>query len=186
MPLSVDTTSRTSPDQQFSVDPLQFLQSVCNIFIHESHVVNEDMGGLVWLPSMTAAPDPEKFLDEALGGWSRQQVAQNLGLNTIRRRSRSVLRMTSFVGKAPWEWLPGDADDFFSHLRGVQNLSHNAVRAYQADVKLFLDFAGDGAYDWNTRCAQLFGTVFSQVVSELNAATHAQESGEASKRPFSI
>ena len=144
------------------------------------------MGGLIWLPSIAAAPDPEKFLDEALCGWSRQQVAQNLGLNTIRRRSRSVLRMTSFVGKAPWEWLPGDADDFFSHLRGVQNLSHNTVRAYQADVKLFLDFAGDGVYDWNTRCAQLFGTVFSQVVSELNAATHAQESGEASKRPFSI
>ncbi|WP_264271566.1 hypothetical protein, partial [Paeniglutamicibacter sp. ZC-3] len=71
MPLSVDTTSRTSPDQQFSVDPLQFLHSVCNIFIHESRVVNEDMGGLIWLPSIAAAPDPEKFLDEALGGWSR-------------------------------------------------------------------------------------------------------------------
>ena len=149
-------------------------------------MVSEEPGGLIWLPSIAAAPDPDEFLREVLEGWKRQQLAQNLGLNTIRRRSRSVLRMTSFAGKAPWEWLPGDADDFFSHLRGVQNLSHNTVRAYQADVKLFLDFAGDSAYDWNARCGQLFGTVFSQVLSELNRATHAQETGEASKRPFSI
>lgn len=65
---------------------------------------------------MVAAPDPEKLMGEALEGWKRQQLALNLGLSTIRRRSPSVLRMTSLVVKALWEWLPCDADNFLSHL----------------------------------------------------------------------
>lgn len=97
-----------------------------------------------------------------------------------------MLRMNSFVGKGLWEWLPGEADNLLSYLWGVRNLSQYTVRAYQADVKLFLDFAGEGADDWNSRCVQLFGTVFSQVVSELPRATHPQESGAAIKRPFNI
>lgn len=49
-------------------------------------MINEDMDGLIWLPSMAAAPDPEKLLGEALEDWKRQQLAPNLGLRTIRRR----------------------------------------------------------------------------------------------------
>lgn len=158
---------------------------VCDICIHESLVVREDNGGLIWLPLATP-PDQEQFLGQVLDGWKRQQLAQNLGLSTIQRRNRSVLRMVSFVGKAPWDWLAGDVDDFFAHLRGVQNLSHSTIRAYQTDAKLFLDFAGDRAYNWNDRCNQLFGTTFSQVLSEVNRATHGQETSAASKRPFSI
>jgi site-specific recombinase XerD len=85
-----------------------------------------------------------------------------------------------------WGRVPGDADDFLSHIRRVQNLVHNTVRAYQTDVKLFLDFAGDGSYDWTVRCSQLFGTAFSQFLSEVTGVTHGQETAEASKRPFSV
>lgn len=148
--------------------------------------MNDRLGRVSFLPVAIAQADPDAFLSDVLTGWKRQQLAQNLGMGTIQRRTRSVMRMASFVGKHPWEWLPGDADEFFSHLRGVENLARNTVLAYQTDVRLFLEFAGNQSYDWNERCGQLFGTVFSQVVTEFNRATHSQETGEAAKRPFTI
>ncbi|QDE34838.1 site-specific integrase [Microbacterium foliorum] len=147
--------------------------------------MKDKLGQVTYLPTVVSAADPDEFLSEVLNGWKRQQLAQNFSLETAKRRTRSVMRMASFVGKHPWQWLPADADDFFSHLRGVENLSHNTVRAYQTDVKLFLEFAGSPAYDWNERCGQLFGTVISQVITEYNRSTHSDETGEATKRPFS-
>ena len=148
--------------------------------------MSDRIGRLSCLPAAVARADPDEFLSDVLTGWKRQQLAQNFSVETAKRRTRSVMRMASFVGKHPWEWLTGDADEFFSHLRGVENLSHNTVRAYQTDVKLFLDFATASIYDWNERCGQLFGTVFSQVVTEFNRSSHSDETGEGSKRPFSI
>ena len=148
--------------------------------------MSEDMGGLIWLPSIAAAPDPERVPGRSVGGLETPTAGtepwpgHDPETDTF-GASNDIIRREGPLGMAS-----RGCRRFLSHLRGVQNLSHNTVRAYQTDVKLFLDFAGDAAYDWNTRCAQLFGTVFSQVLSELNRATHAQESGEASKRPFSI
>jgi len=148
--------------------------------------VSDEFGRLSWLPTPQVRADPDAFLGEVLTGWKRQQLANNFGVKTVQRRTAAVLRMASFVGSYPWEWLPGDADDFFAHLRGVENLAHQTVRAYQGDVKLFLDYAGDPAYDWNESCGRLFGTVFSQVVTDLNRSRHRQETPEASIRPFSV
>lgn len=147
--------------------------------------MNDKLGLVSYLPAAVAVADPDEFLSSVLTGWKRQQLAQNFSLETAKRRTRSVMRMASFVGKHPWQWQLADADDFFSHLRGVENLSHNTVRAYQTDVKLFLEFAGSSVYDWNERCGQLFGTVFSQVVTEYNRSTHLDDTSEATKRPFS-
>lgn len=147
--------------------------------------MDDDISRVSWLPTASAA-EPDAFLTDVLASWKRQQLAQGFRTATIQRRARSVLRMTSFVGTHPWQWSPADADDFFGHLRGVENLARNTVRAYQTDVKLFLDFATDPAYDWNERCGQLFGTGFGQVITEFNRSQHVQETGEATKRPFSI
>ncbi len=149
-------------------------------------ILDDVEGRIIRFPQGRSSANPDVFLTAVLTGWKNQQLAQNLTVGTIGRRARSIMRMVSFSGKFPWEWLPGDADEFFAHLRGVQNLSHNSVRAYQTDVKLFLEFAGDPLYEWNDRCGQLFGTVFSQVVTDINRAHHAQATGEASKRPFSM
>jgi integrase len=93
--------------------------------------------------------------------------------------------MGDFVGSYPWHWTAADADDFFGHLRGVRNLAHTTVRAYQTDVKLFLDYATDPAYDWNEHCGRLFGTVFSQLITEFNRARHVQaDDARPLKRPF--
>lgn len=143
------------------------------------------MGQLVYLPAGVAGPDPDVFLSDVLTGWRRAQLAQNFSPDTARRRVASVLRMGDFVGSYPWQWTAADADDFFGHLRGVRNLAHTTVRAYQTDVKLFLDYATDPAYAWNEHCGRLFGTVFSQVVTEFNRARHVQANdARPLKRPF--
>lgn len=146
----------------------------------------EVIGRLSWLPVPDVQADPDTFLSEVLTGWKRQQLTSGFKMPTVRRRCAAVLRMANFVGSYPWHWLPGDADEFFAHLRGVENLSLNTVRAYQGDVRLFLEFAGDSAYDWNENCGRLFGTVFSQVVTDVNRARHVQEAGEPTVRPFSV
>lgn len=144
------------------------------------------IGKLSWLPVAEVRADPDGFLSEVLTGWKRQQVVSGYTMKTVARRNAAVLRMAAFVGSYPWEWLPGDADEFFAHLRGVENLALNTVRAYQGDVKLFLEYAGDPAYDWNENCGRLFGTVFSQVVTDLNRTRHVQETAEPTVRPFSV
>ncbi|MBX4171784.1 tyrosine-type recombinase/integrase [Rhodococcus sp. DMU2021] len=143
------------------------------------------MGRVVYLPAGENGPDPEAFLDDVLAGWRQAQFARNFSGDTVRRRVRSVEQMIEFVGSYPWQWSPADADDFFGHLRGVRNLAHTTVRAYQTDVKLFLDYASDPTYDWNEHCGRLFGTVFSQVITEFNRARHVQaDDARPVKRPF--
>ncbi|KAA0096075.1 site-specific integrase [Mycolicibacterium sp. P1-18] len=145
------------------------------------------MGRLVYLPAGVAGPDPDAFLNDVLTGWRRAHLAQNFSSETVRRRIASVHRMADFVGSYPWQWTAADADDFFSHLRGVRNLAHTTVRAYQTDVKLFLDYATDPAYDWNEHCGRLFGTVFGQVITEFNRAKHVQANdARPLKRPFTL
>ncbi|APE14982.1 tyrosine-type recombinase/integrase [Mycolicibacterium rhodesiae] len=149
--------------------------------------MDDAMGRLVYLPAGASGPDPEAFLEDVLTGWRRAQLAQGTSTETIRRRNAQVLRMADFVGAFPWQWTPADADDFFGHLRGVLNRAHSTVRAYQTDVKLFLDYATNPAYDWNEHCGRLFGTVFSQVITEFNRAKHVQvDDSRAVKRPFTL
>jgi hypothetical protein len=140
------------------------------------------MGRLVYLLAGVADPDPDAFLDDVLTGWRRVQLAQNFSPDTTRRRVASVCGWASFVGAYPWQWTAADADDFFGHLRGVRNLAHTTVRAYQTGVKLFLDYATDPAYDWNEHCGRRFGTVFSQVITEFDKARHVQADWARSHR----
>jgi hypothetical protein len=71
-------------------------------------------------------------------------------------------------------------------------LISSGTRQYQTDVKLFLDYATDPAYDWNEHCGRLFGTVFAQVITEFNItefnrAKHVQANDARSlKRPFTL
>lgn len=131
------------------------------------------------------APDPEVFLAAVLDGWATQQQTKDFSPGVIRNRRALVLRLVDFSGHYPWEWTLGDVDEFFSHARGVRNLSHSTVRSYQGAIKLFCDYACDPRYDWCEQSARLFGTVFAQVVTELNRVSHSQPSeARPAKRPF--
>lgn len=140
---------------------------------------------VLFAPFGGQAPDPELFLSSVLDGWERQQRAKDFSPTTIRSRRRLVLAMVDFTGHYPWDWTMADADEFFSHARGVRNLSHSTVRSYQGAIKLFCDYACDSRYDWSEQAATLFGRVFGQIVTELNKVTHAHPTdARPTKRPF--
>lgn len=142
-------------------------------------------GNVAYLPVASDAQNPDAFLDRVLEGWERAQRASDFSPNTIRTRRAVVVKLVDFSGHYPWEWSIGDADEFFAHARGVKNLSHSTVRAYQGAIKLFCDYACNPRYDWSVACAKLFGTVFTQVITELNRVTHSQPSEtRPAKRPF--
>lgn len=145
-----------------------------------------DVGGrLIYLPAESGSAVSESFLDDVLGGWRRAQITQNFRASTADRRIKLIHRMVDFVGSPPWQWTPHDADEFFAHLRGVRNLSHATTRAYQSDVRLFLEYATNPSYEWNENCGRLFGTVFSQVITDFNRAVHVQTNDTQDKRrPF--
>ncbi len=97
------------------------------------------------------------------------------------------MRLADFSGKYPWEWAPVDADELFDHLRGVENLALSTVRAYQTDIKLFCEYATNPEYPWNENCGRLFGTTFSQVITEFNKARHVQDADMGpEKRAFTL
>lgn len=143
------------------------------------------MGRLVYPPSASQVrtPMPSSRTCSPDGGtlsWRRTSLL----IRSVAECRRCCGWPTSWV-PTPWQWSAADADDFFGHLRGVGNLAHTTVRAYQTDVKVFLDYATDPAYDWNEHCGRLFGTVFSQVVTEFNRARHVQANdARPLKRPF--
>lgn len=147
--------------------------------------MDRDDNVVLFAPFGGVAPDPELFLAGVLDGWERQQRSKDFSPATIRSRRALIFKFVDFSGHYPWEWTLGDADEFFSHARGIRNLSHATVRAYQAAIKLFCDFACDPKYDWNEQSARLFGLTFGQVVTELNRISHSHPTEtRPAKRPF--
>ncbi len=125
------------------------------------------------------------LLNEVLNGWARLHQANAFGDGTIRSRRSIVMRLVDFSGHSLWQWTLGDADEFFAHARGVKNVSHFTVRTYQGAIRLFCDFACNLQYDCNEHCARLFGSVFAQVITELNRIPHSQpHEARSAKRPF--
>lgn len=149
-------------------------------------VVAED-GNVVLVRHREAAPGPDAFLEEVLLGWARAQRARALGEHHISVGRRNVMRLADFSGKFPWEWLPADADEWFTHLRAVKNLAHATLRRYQGSISSFCEYATDVGYDWSTRSAAEFGAVFSQVITPYNRITHSQENeSRPAKRAFTL
>ena len=96
--------------------------------------MNHDDNVVLFAPFGGVAPDPELFLASVLDGWERQQRSKDFSPATIRGRRVLIFKLVDFSGHYPWEWTLGDADEFFSHARGIRNLSHATVRAYQAAI----------------------------------------------------
>ncbi|QNE37520.1 tyrosine-type recombinase/integrase [Leifsonia shinshuensis] len=143
------------------------------------------MGRVTVVTFGSQAPDPEVFLERLLESWVRAQTSSDRSKQTVRAKRARVLDLVEFSGHYPWEWSVADADDYFSHCRGVRNLAHNTVRNYQGAIRSFCEFACDPRYDWNTDCARLFGAVFSQIVTEWNRIPHSQpNASKPEKRVF--
>ena len=135
----------------------------------------EKMGRLSHLPVPAVQNDKDGFFEQLLTGWKRAQFTKNFTERTVKRRLRTVMRFTDFTGKYPWEWTPADADEFFDHLRGVNNVAQETARAYQSDIGQFCTYITSDYYEWNDTCLRLFGASMSQIITDINRAKHTQE-----------
>lgn len=78
-----------------------------------------------------------------------------------------------FTDSYPWEWLPGDVEDFTTSLfSGPRPLSRSTVRIYHLTLRAFCDFVTDQRYDWVAECRSRFGSVPTQVCFEWNTVAH--------------
>lgn len=122
-----------------------------------------------------------------LDGWARQQRARFLQDDTINPRLRLVRRLAEFTGLYPWQWSPGEAEAWASHLRsGQRPVGLSTLRGYEVTIRLFCEYLLDPAYGWVDECRQRFGQVPQQVFHEGNSVLHvAWYEGDPRRRPLS-
>jgi len=119
---------------------------------------------------------PEEQVFEAMmDGWRNQQLARNLALSTIEKRTVRLRAFFAHAGTYPWEWLPQHADEWFGDLRSVRSCAHSTMRSYQDALRSFCAYVSDPVYDWPSECEQRFGTHPVQIVHEWNTAVHGPE-----------
>lgn len=130
--------------------------------------------------------EPAAVFEAMLEGFDTQQASRGLMPDTIAMR-RSVLKaFQDFAGSYPWQWLPGDVEDFTTHLMsGSKPNSRSTLRIKHQTLKMFCDFLTDQRYEWIRECRSRFGAVPSQVCFEWNTIAHvADYEGRPERRPL--
>lgn len=120
------------------------------------------------------ALDEGRFVFEAmLSGWPDQQSSRGLAERTIGSRELVVRRFEEFAGRYPWEWLPGDLEDFMTQAKSRQRpATPSTIRGYHSIIRLFCDYLTDPRYRWAADCEERFGTAPQQICHEWNTLAH--------------
>lgn len=109
-------------------------------------------------------------------GWRRQQQSRLLAADTIEGRVGLLRRFQAFTGSYPWDWAPGDVEDWTSSLLGGDAArAHSTIRGYQNSLRLFMEFVVDPRYEWAAECERRFGTHPVQICHEWNTVEHLSE-----------
>lgn len=126
---------------------------------------------LMLVEGVTALREAESLFEAMLAGWSRQQRSRRLSESIIGSRERTARRFVEFTGAWPWEWRPGQVEEWIAS----GGWAHSTVRSYQGALAVFLDYVCDPRYGWVVECEQRVGARPVQVVHEWNAATHVAD-----------
>ena len=125
-------------------------------------------------------PEPALF-DAMLEGWRRQQAARRLTGPLIDGRVRLVRRFGDFTGAWPWQWTPGQVEQWIAS----GGWAHSTIRSYEGALAAFLGYVCDPRYGWVAECEQQVGARPVQVCHEGNTAVHAAEyEGRPERRPL--
>lgn len=109
-------------------------------------------------------------------GFGRQQASRGLASQTILTRRWQLERLQRFAQAYPWQWVPGDVEDFTtSLLSDPRPLARSTVRIYHQTIRMFCDYLTDQRYGWVTECRSRFGSVPSQVCFEWNTIAHVTD-----------
>ena len=141
---------------------------------------------LMLAPGIVHLNEPTAVFEAMVTGWSRQQKSRQLGQGTVRVREALIRRFTEFAGTYPWEWTPGDVEDFTVSLTsGTGRLALSTIRGYHLTLRMFCDYLTDGRYEWAKQCRDRFGMLPSQVCNEWNTVAHLNEyEGKPERRPL--
>ncbi|MCW6005360.1 tyrosine-type recombinase/integrase [Micromonospora sp. CPCC 205371] len=132
--------------------------------------------------------DPAAAVYQAmLDGWARQQRVRFLKVATVERRLALVRRLVDFSNLYPWQWSTSEVEAFFDAMRCRERpIAVSTARAYQVELRMFLEFVTDARYGWVQECAQRFGEVPQQVLDESNTVVHVGDyEGRPGRRPLS-
>ncbi|WHP16484.1 tyrosine-type recombinase/integrase [Cellulomonas sp. ES6] len=127
---------------------------------------------------------PETSVTDAmLDGWARQQRVRFLKASTVSHRVRMVRRMIEFSNLYPWQWTAPEVEAFVVGQSGATAAS--TIRAYTADLRMFLEYLTDPRYGWVPVCLERFGEAPQQVIDEWNSVTHTSAyEGAPGRRPL--
>lgn len=122
--------------------------------------------------------------DAMLNGWRDQQLSRGLSVRTAAARIQFISRFADYCEKYPWEWEPGDLEDFTVHARSRSRpLAKSTIRGYQVTVRLFCDFLIDARYGWGGECEARFSARPQQICHEWNTVAHLVDyEGRAQRR----
>ena len=148
-----------------------------------------DMPGaahLVLVEGVAYFNEASAVFEAMLEGWARQQRSRMLKEVTIKSRRALIQRFRDFAGSHPWDWGPGDVEDFVTSMTsGDSRMAPSTVRGYQTSLRLFCDYVSDPRYDWQEECVRRFGTAPVQVCHEWNTVAHLSEyEGKPERRPM--
>ena len=118
----------------------------------------------------------ERVFEAMLDGWRAQMLARGLTPATIKARCGVVARFQRFTATFPWQWVPGDLEDFQAQRRsGPRPISLTTLRADSSAVAAFCTYLTTPVYGWAPFCQQAFGDVPAQVVFEWNTPRHTAD-----------
>lgn len=142
--------------------------------------------GLVLVDGVAHLDEASAVFEAMLEGWDRQQRSRLLGADTIGPRLRLLRRFAEFAELRPWEWGPGDVEDFTVSLTcGPARLAPSTLRGYHLTIRMFCDYLTDERYGWAGQCRRRFGSAPSQVCHEWNTVAHLSEyEGRPGRRPL--
>ena len=75
------------------------------------------MSPLRQLRNVRALDEPRFVFEAMLSGWADQQSSRGLAEQTISSRERVIRRFEEFSSRYPWEWLPGDLEDYTTQAK---------------------------------------------------------------------
>lgn len=118
----------------------------------------------------------ERVFEGMVEGWRAQMLARGLVAASVEGRLGVVRRFQQYTGTFPWQWGPGDVEEYFAERRSAgRTISTGTLRQYSGAVAMFCGYAANPAYGWVDYCQERFGEVPAQIVFDWNSPRHTAE-----------
>jgi integrase len=114
----------------------------------------------------------EGVFEKMVEGFVDHQQARALKPDTISGRVRTVRQLHAFADAFPWEWTAAVFDRWSATV--AASVAHSTLVQRQIQLRSFLHYVTNPAYEWPSVCVELFGTFPTHVLRELNTVRHSQ------------